>query len=41
MIKNIVFDIGNVILNFDYMKLISQYNDSIEEKKYILDNIIK
>ena len=40
MIKNIVFDIGNVILNFDYMKVISQYTDSIEEKKFILDNII-
>lgn len=40
MIKNIVFDIGNVILNFDYMKVISEYTDSIEEKKFILDNIM-
>ena len=40
MIKNVVFDIGNVILNFDYMKVISQYTDSIEEKKFILDNIM-
>ena len=40
MIKNVVFDIGNVILNFDYMKVISEYTDSIEEKKFILDNII-
>lgn len=40
MIKNVVFDIGNVILNFDYMKVISEYTDSIEEQKFILDNII-
>ena len=40
MIKNIVFDIGNVILNFDYMKVISEYTDSIEEQKFILDNIM-
>ena len=40
MIKNIVFDIGNVILNFDYIKVISEYTDSIEEKKFILDNIM-
>lgn len=40
MIKNVVFDIGNVILNFDYMKVISEYTDSIEEKKFILDNIM-
>lgn len=35
MIKNVVFDIGNVILNFDYMKVISEYTDSIEEQKFI------
>ena len=40
MIKNVVFDIGNVILNFDYMKVISEYTDSIEEQKFILDNIM-
>lgn len=40
MIKNIVFDIGNVILNFDYMKVIANYTDSIEEQKFILDNIM-
>ena len=40
MIKNVVFDIGNVILNFDYMKVISEYTDSIEEQRFILDNII-
>ena len=40
MIKNVVFDIENVILNFDYMKVISEYTDSIEEQKFILDNIM-
>lgn len=40
MIKNIIFDIGNVILNFDYMKVIANYTDNIKEQRFILDNII-
>ena len=41
MIKNIVFDIGNVILNFDYRKVIDQFTSLEEEKKFIMDNIIR
>ena len=40
MIKNIVFDIGNVILNFDYRKVIEQFTSLEEEKNFIMDNII-
>ncbi len=40
MIKNIIFDIGNVILNFDYLKVIANYTDNIKEQRFILDNII-
>lgn len=41
MIKNIVFDIGNVILNFDYRKVIDQFTSLEEEKNFIMDNIIR
>ena len=39
MIKNIVFDIGNVIAHIDYMETI---NELIEEKdrKFIIDNVL-
>ncbi len=40
MVKNIVFDIGNVILNFDYKNLIRKYTNKVEEQKFIIDNII-
>lgn len=40
MIKNIIFDVGNVILNFDYLKVIANYTDNIKEQRFILDNII-
>ena len=40
MIKNIVFDIGNVILNFDYKKVITKYTTNKEEQKFIMENII-
>ena len=40
MIKNIVFDIGNVILNFDYRNLIKEYTNSKEDQTFIIDNII-
>ena len=40
MIKNIVFDIGNVILNFDYKNVIEKYTNNVEEQKFIIDNII-
>ena len=40
MIKNIVFDIGNVILKFDIKDVLNRYTSDKEEQKFILDNII-
>lgn len=40
MIKNIVFDVGNVIFNFDYRKVIDQFTSLEEEKEFIMNNII-
>ena len=40
MIKNIVFDIGNVILNFDLNYVLPTFTTNEEEQKFILNNII-
>ena len=40
MIKNIVFDIGNVILNFDIKRVLMEYTSDSNIRKFILDNII-
>ena len=40
MIKNIIFDIGNVILNFDVLDVLSRFTENKEEQKFIFDNII-
>lgn len=40
MIKNIIFDIGNVILNFEIDKVLSKFTDKKEEQNFILNNII-
>ncbi len=40
MIKNIIFDIGNVILNFDLSNVLPAFTANEEEQKFILDNII-
>lgn len=40
MIKNIVFDIGNVILNFDIKRVLKEYTSDSNTRKFILDNII-
>ena len=40
MIKNIVFDIGNVILNFDLDDVLPAFTKNKEEQRFILDNII-
>lgn len=40
MIKNIIFDIGNVILNFDYKNVLKRYTTDLDEQKFIFDNII-
>lgn len=40
MIKNIVFDIGNVILNFNYKEVLNEYTSDKEQQKFIENNII-
>lgn len=40
MIKNVVFDIGNVILNFNIEDVLNRFTDDANEKKFILENII-
>lgn len=40
MIKNIIFDIGNVILNFNVNEVVKKFTNNIEEQKFILENII-
>ncbi|MBQ2639394.1 MAG: HAD family phosphatase [Bacilli bacterium] len=40
MIKNIIFDIGNVILGFDREKILPEFVDNIEEQEFIEENII-
>lgn len=40
MIKNIIFDIGNVILNFNINEVLQEFTNNRDEQKFILDNII-
>lgn len=40
MIKNIVFDIGNVILNFNIEEVLNKYADDKKLRKFIKKNII-
>lgn len=40
MIKNIVFDIGNVILNFNLEDVLPKFTDNKSEQQFIIDNII-
>ena len=39
MIKNIIFDIGNVILNFDIDRVLNNITGDSSEQKFIMDNI--
>lgn len=39
-IKNIIFDIGNVILNFDVMDILPKFTTNDNEKRFILDTVI-
>ena len=41
MVKNIIFDIGNVILNFNINRVLNEFTDNIDEQKFIKENIIK
>ena len=40
MIKNIIFDIGNVILNFNIDEVLQKFTNNKEEQKFIVENII-
>ncbi len=40
MIKNIIFDIGNVIAYYDHLKVIDNFTKDEKEKKFIMDNIV-
>ena len=40
MIKNIVFDIGNVILKFNLEDVLPKFTDNKSEQQFIIDNII-
>ena len=40
MIRNIIFDVGNVILNFNIKEVLESFTDDKEEQKFILENII-
>lgn len=40
MIKNIIFDIGNVILNFNLLDVLPAFTVDKKEQDFILDNII-
>lgn len=40
MIKNIVFDIGNVIFNFDVNDALKKYTPNEEDQKFLMDNVI-
>ena len=40
MIKNIVFDIGDVILNFDFDCILNKLTDDLKKKDYILNNVL-
>lgn len=39
MIKNIIFDLGNVIINYNQDKIVSNFTQKEEEKRYIYDEI--
>lgn len=40
MIKNIIFDIGNVILNFNINDVLKEFTNNVNEQNFILENII-
>lgn len=41
MIKNIIFDLGNVIINYNQENIINHFTDKPEEKEYIMKKIFK
>lgn len=41
MIKNIIFDIGNVILDFNIDRVLNEFSDSKDDQEFIKKNIIE
>lgn len=41
MIKNIIFDLGNVIINYNQQKIINNFTNNINEEKYIYSQIFQ
>ena len=39
MIKNIIFDLGNVIINYNQKQIINNFTEKEEEISYIYDKI--
>lgn len=40
MIKNIIFDFGNVIIKFNFKKIIKNFTNNEEEQQFIFDNVV-
>ena len=40
MIKNIIFDFGNIIVKFNEYNLVSEFTDNEEIKKFLIDEVI-
>lgn len=40
MIKNIIFDLGNVLIKTDYEKILEDFSKNEEEKEFIINNIL-
>lgn len=40
MIKNIIFDFGNIIVKFNEYNMVSEFTDKEEIKKFLIDNVI-
>lgn len=41
MIKNIIFDLGNVIINYDQQAIINRFAKTNEEKEYLMEDNFK
>ena len=41
MIKNIIFDLGRVVIHYDQEEVINQFAKTDEERKYLLEDIFK
>ncbi len=41
MIRNIIFDLGNVIINYNQKRIINNFTEKEDEIKYIYDEILQ